>query len=162
MFQKLSTQKGKMSVAWNGYIYTQKRLTANHIHWRCMDRNCNASLKTPICLDDPDAESFFALMTPHRHQPRPDLVLRQVVRNNLTVRATVTEIPPRDIIRDELQTQSQSNVSVVGTLNGIQQLVNRTRRNSHVLGGVEEEVLQIDESLMVTLRGHRFYQFGPS
>ena len=61
MFQKLSTQKGKMSVAWNGYIYTQKRLTANHIHWRCMDRNCNASLKTPIYLDDPDVESFFCI-----------------------------------------------------------------------------------------------------
>ena len=162
MFRILRSQKNKQMVAWDGYLYTFKRQTAKFIHWRCSDRNCNGTLKTPMDLNNPEADCFFTVMTPHRHQPRPDLVFRAEARNNVVAQAMNTDNSPRNILHGELQTQPQSNVSVVGSLNGVQQLINRRRRMSVPVNDINEELLNIDNELMVTVRGHQFYQFGPS
>ena len=98
----------------------------------------------------------------HNHDPIPSRVNRHTLRNEIKNTAINTENAPRRIIFSALNGVNQNVLNAVGSASALKQVINRERRASVDPNTITEPALQIDNEHMYTIRGARFYQFGPN
>ena len=161
MIKKLTTNRGNEAIAHNGYIYMLKSKSRTKKIWKCFQRGCNAKIHIPIEIDEL-VEENMAIRGMHNCRPVPDVIKRMENRKNIISEALNTEKSPRHIITNVLSLQNQSQISVTGTQHSLEQIIGRSR--SMILGGniIAEPALNIGTDMMRTLRGGKFYQFGPN
>lgn len=83
-------------------------------------------------------------------------------KNILKHNALTTTNPPREIIRTAMSGANRGVMGETGGIYNMAQIVNYTRRNT-----IDSEQIAINEfnlpvSLLYTIRGNRFYQYGPN
>lgn len=89
----LETNRGGRHLLWNGYTYRQNNKRDTWISWKCLDKNCRATL----CTRD-DVPSKIGQQ--HNHQPDRAAVEARKIINTVKSRAK-TELKPLPSIYDE-------------------------------------------------------------
>ncbi|KAF7685057.1 hypothetical protein CDIK_4194, partial [Cucumispora dikerogammari] len=129
---------------------------------RCTIRSCRATIKTPLSVLIVNENTVFTEHGEHDHEPRPNKTRGNMLRDQMIVEALSTDNTARNIIHRALTGYSQDVISATGSYDSLVQVVNRTRKSLLDPGSVVEPVLNIEEALMFTMGGARFYQYGPN
>ena len=82
----LQTNKGGRQLIWNGYTYSQNNKRDTRISWKCVDKNCRATMCT---RDDVPTK----LGNAHNYLPDRDAVEGRTILSAIRFRAK-TELTP--------------------------------------------------------------------
>ncbi|CAF3646667.1 unnamed protein product [Rotaria socialis] len=96
--EKLTTEKGKSMLLYEGFIYTVERTTTTKLILRCHNRDCKARCHTNVYMD-----AFVSQPTAHCHAPQPDRVPAIKLKEEIKTRAATTEEQSSIILHSALR-----------------------------------------------------------
>ncbi len=152
------TIKGKKGIAYGGYEYRFAKFVDNGVHkyWRCVNKNCNGSVKT--AADD----SGLVEYNQHFHVSNPEQTDVRVTVNAMRKRAA-TETGPLPKIFKEEASKVAGTPSVAAQLPTYQHvessLHKRRRKNLPALPQSRADI-NIPNNLKTTVSGQLFLLHG--
>ena len=96
---KLTSEKGKLMLGYEGFIYTLERQSEAKMIFRCQNRSCKGR-----CHTNPSMDVIVSGPTEHCHAPNPDYVPVVELKNKIKSRAGDSEELSSVILHSALRT----------------------------------------------------------
>ena len=143
---KLTSEKGKMMLGYEGFIYTLERQSETKMIFRCKNRDCKGR-----CHTNPSMDAIVSGPTEHCHAPNPDYVPVVELTKKIKSRSVDSEESPSVILHAALRSFPLDSA---GQLPKTETLLRTIRRQR------EPEVSNLDnqlpDNLKLTDRGDNF------
>ena len=143
---KLTSEKGKPMLGYEGFIYTLERQTEAKMIFRCQNRDCKGR-----CHTNPIMDAILSGPTEHCHAPNPDRIPVVELRNLIKSRAGDSEEPSSAILHSAIRSFPLGSA---GQLPNNETLLRTIRRQRRVQAHNPDNGLP--DHLKLTDRGENF------
>lgn len=160
MIQIIPNNKGKNSIIYENYIYTEKRRNSNIIYWRCRNRPCICIVITPISYT---IDTIPTIKSPHSDfcAANKNAVKAAEIVASIKERAKNSYDSAQSIVDMVLRGMDARTVIIAGSTSALKKRIWAARAREHNPTPPSISLINIPLNKQLTHTGDQFYQYGP-
>ena len=154
------TQKGKVQIEHNGFLYNQKRANKFKIIWVCNQSSCNSKATTSKNPEEFEI-TFILTVSEHNHSSLVNQIKKQEMETKMKEKMVITERSSRNVINKILEGTGTELISLFPNYDSTSKLLRRFRNKIINPEPFIYPSLGLGEFITSTILKSSFYRYGP-